>query len=173
GASSSSERRVTPSRIESLRAGVSSLPPFVTSMRFMPPSSSMYLFSSASVNSTCWHPLAAASFVGTSEDAELPPHLAGRVRPPPGRWAHGVRADAGEDRHGRRAGYAVVDLVAGPHTEEPLGGDHERTQVQARLIGFRLRRRNPGLVDGDQRLERIDEVLLRQLRQREAFGRPI
>ena len=63
--------------------------------------------------------------------------------------------------------------MAGPHTEEPLGGDHERTQVQARLIGFRLRRRNPGLVDGDQRLERIDEVLLRQLRQREAFGRPI
>src|SRR5699024_5604590 len=78
-----------PSRIESLRAGVSSLPPFVTSMRFMPPSSSLYLFSSASVNSTCWHPLAAASFVGTSEDAWLPPHLAKPVAPAPARLSVG------------------------------------------------------------------------------------
>src|SRR5699024_9906507 len=80
---------------------------------------------------------------------------------------------AGEVRPGGRGDDVVVDLVTRTHTEEPLRGDHERTQVQARLIALRLRRRHPRLVDGDQGLERVDEVLYAQLRQGEAFGGPV
>ena len=90
--------------------------------------------------------------------------------------AHAAAAGAGvvggepqRDRHraalevgARRAGdHHERDVLGRPDAEERLGGDHERTQVEALLargVG------HPALVDADQRLDRLHEVARRAAR---------
>ncbi len=56
------------------------------------------------------------------------------------------------------------------HAEELLAGDHEGAQVEAALVGLAAGRGYPGVVLGQQRLERADEVLVGELRQGQAAG---
>jgi len=59
--------------------------------------------------------------------------------------------------------------VRAAHAEEGFVADHERTEVKAGLIG----RRHPVTVDRDQLLQRFDEDLHRQFRQRQALRRTL
>src|SRR6185437_12318115 len=77
----------------------------------------------------------------------------------------GDRADTtGEVGAGRAGDDVVRDLVRGPYAEERLLGEHEGPQVETRLPAVR----HPFAVDRDELFQRLEEVLDRELRKREA-----
>ena len=78
------------------------------------------------------------------------------------------RIDAlGEVRPDWRSDHEVLDLARGTHPEEGLGGIHERTQVQARLVA----RRYPRKICSHERLDGPEEVLGGELWQGQATSR--
>ncbi len=134
--------RVMPSRMLPDSSGVTSVPSCRPGTRSLPPSSSRYLPSTgpgtAPASSPAPAPSAAAAARGVVATALGGAGAAlGRARVFGGQPDRHRGHALGEVRASRAGDDVVAGLVRAAHAEEGFVADHERAEVQARLVGRR------------------------------------